>query len=47
MSYEKIHVEYIIHALVILNLLKALRKRDKIINKPRILSLFPNLFKAA
>ena len=29
---------------VLLNLLKSLRKRDKMLGKPRILSLFPNLF---
>ena len=29
---------------VLLNLLNSLRKRDKMLGKPRILSLFPNLF---
>ena len=29
---------------VILNLLKELGKRDQMLSKPRILSLFPNLF---
>ena len=33
-----------IRALVLLNLLNSLRKRDKMLGKPRILSLFPNLF---
>ena len=36
--------EYNIHALVLLNLLNSLRKRDKMLGKPRILSLFPNSF---
>ena len=30
-----------IHALVLLNLLNSLRKRDKMLGKPRILSFFP------
>ena len=29
---------------VLLNLLNSLRKRDKMLGKPRILSLFPNSF---
>ena len=33
-----------IRALVLLNLLNSLRKRDKMLGKPRILSLFPNWF---
>ena len=33
-----------IHALVLLNLLKLLQTSDKMLVKPRILSLFPNLF---
>ena len=31
-------------ALVLLNLLNSLSKRDKMLGKPRILSLFPNKF---
>ena len=33
-----------IHAPVLLNLFNLLRKRDKMLGKPHILSLFPNLF---
>ena len=36
--------EYYMSAHVLLNLLNELRKRDKTLSKPRILSLFPNLF---
>ena len=32
------------HAPVLLNFLKLLRKRDKMLDKPHMLSLFPNLF---
>ena len=39
-----INIESNIHALVLLNLLNLLQKRDKMLGKPRILSLFPNLF---
>ena len=42
MSYDKI--ESIIRAPVLLNLLKLLRKRDKMLDKPHILFLFRNLF---
>ena len=42
MSYDR--MESNIHALVLLNLLNLLRKRDKMPGKPRILSLFPKLF---
>ena len=31
-------------ALVLLNLLNLLRKRDKMLDKPHVLSLFPNSF---
>ena len=31
-----------IRAFALLNLLNSLRKRDKMLGKPRILSLFPN-----
>ena len=41
MSYER---ESNIHALVLLSLLNSLQKRDKMLDKPRNLSLFPNLF---
>ena len=34
---------YNIRALVLLNLLNSLRKRDKMLGKPRFLSLFPQL----
>ena len=37
-------IESSIHALVLLNLLNWLRKSNKILGKPHILSLFPNLF---
>ena len=37
-------IESNIRACVLLNLLKLLRKRDKILGKPRILSLFPDSF---
>ena len=37
-------IETNIHAPVLLNLLNLLRKRDKMLGKPHILSLFPNLF---
>ena len=37
-------IESNIRALVLLNLLISLRKRDKMLGKPRILSLFPNSF---
>ena len=42
MSYDKLESNF--HALVLLNLLNLLRKRDKMLGKPRILSLFLNLF---
>ena len=38
------YIESNIRALILLNLLKSLRKRDKMLGKPRILSLFPNSF---
>ena len=37
-------IESNIRAFVLLNFLNSLRKRDKVIDKPRILSLFPNSF---
>ena len=37
-------IESNIHALVLLNLLNLLRKRDKMFGKPHILSLYLNLF---
>ena len=37
-------IESNIRAIVLLNILNSLRKRDKMLGKPRILSLFPNLF---
>ena len=37
-------IESNIRALVLLNLLDSLRKKDKMFGKPRILSLFPNSF---
>ena len=37
-------VESRIRTPVLLNLLNVLRKKDKMLGKPRILSLFPNLF---
>ena len=42
MSYEKI--ESNIRAPVLLNLLNSLQKRDKMLGKPHIWSLFPNSF---
>ena len=42
MSYNKLETN--IHAPVLLNLLNLLRKSDKMIGKPHILSLFSNLF---
>ena len=41
MSYNEI--ESTIRAFVLLNWLNSLRKRDKMLGKPRILSIFPNL----
>ena len=38
-------MESTIRAYVLLNLLNSLRKKDKILGKPLILSLFPNSFK--
>ena len=37
-------IESNIRALVLLNLLNSLRKRDKMLSKPHILCLFPNSF---
>ena len=37
-------IESYIHAPVLLNLLNSLPKRDKMLGKPHILSLFPNMF---
>ena len=37
-------MESYIRAPVLLNLLNSLRKRDKMLGKPPILSLFPNSF---
>ena len=37
-------MESYIHAPVLLNLSNMLQKRDKMLGKPRILSLFPNSF---
>ena len=37
-------IESNVPALVLLNLLNSLQKRDKMLGKPCILSLFPNLF---
>ena len=44
MRFKVFFIESNIRALVLYNLLNTLRKRDKMLGKPCVLSLFPNSF---